>query len=140
MQRKPRIVSVFRKAHFNAAHRLHVPAWSDAENVAFFGLCNNAHYHGHNYELEVKVEGEVDLVSGYLIDMKTLKQYIDEEVVDRFDHKNLNLDTEEFKDINPTAENIVWVIWERLRARLDEKLSLSVRLYETPRNFVEYNG
>ncbi len=140
MQRKPRIVSVFRKAHFNAAHRLHVPAWSDAENVAFFGLCNNAHYHGHNYELEVKVEGEVDLISGYLIDMKTLKQYIDEEVVDRFDHKNLNLDTEEFKDINPTAENIVWVIWERLRARLDEKLSLSVRLYETPRNFVEYNG
>jgi 6-pyruvoyltetrahydropterin/6-carboxytetrahydropterin synthase len=140
MQRKPRIVSVFRKAHFNAAHRLHVPAWSDAQNVAFFGLCNNAHYHGHNYELEVKVEGEVDLVSGYLIDMKTLKQYIDEEVVDRFDHKNLNLDTEEFKDVNPTAENIVWVIWELLRARLDEKLSLSVRLYETPRNFVEYNG
>jgi 6-pyruvoyltetrahydropterin/6-carboxytetrahydropterin synthase len=103
-------------------------------------LCNNAHYHGHNYELEVKVQGEVDEVTGYLIDMKVLKDYIDEEVVERFDHKNLNLDTEEFKDINPTAENIVWVIWERLRARLDQKFSLSVRLYETPRNFVEYNG
>jgi len=105
-----------------------------------FGLCNNAHYHGHNYELEVKVKGEVDEVTGYLIDMKVLKDYIDEEVVERFDHKNLNLDTEEFKDVNPTAENIVWVIWERLRARLDQKFSLSVRLYETPRNFVEYNG
>ena len=103
-------------------------------------MCNNAHYHGHNYELEVKVQGEVDEVTGYLIDMKVLKDYIDEEVVERFDHKNLNLDTEEFKDINPTAENIVWVIWERLRARLDQKFSLSVRLYETPRNFVEYNG
>jgi 6-pyruvoyltetrahydropterin/6-carboxytetrahydropterin synthase len=140
MQTNPRIVSVFRKAHFNAAHRLNVPSWTEEQNRAFFGLCNNAHYHGHNYELEVKVQGEVDEVTGYLIDMKVLKDYIDEEVVERFDHKNLNLDTEEFKDINPTAENIVWVIWERLRARLDQKFSLSVRLYETPRNFVEYNG
>ncbi len=140
MQPKPRIVSVFRKAHFNAAHRLNVPSWTEEQNRAFFGLCNNAHYHGHNYELEVKVKGEVDEVTGYLIDMKVLKDYIDEEVVERFDHKNLNLDTEEFKDVNPTAENIVWVIWERLRARLDQKFSLSVRLYETPRNFVEYNG
>lgn len=140
MHPKPRIVSVYRKAHFNAAHRLNVPAWTEDQNKAFFGLCNNNHYHGHNYELEVKVQGAVDEVTGYLIDMKVLKQYIDEEVVDRFDHKNLNLDTEEFKNINPTAENIVWVIWERLRARIDENFSLAVRLYETPRNFVEYNG
>jgi len=140
MTQNSRIVSVYRKAHFNAAHRLNVPQWTEEQNRDFFGLCNNAHYHGHNYELEVKVQGEVDEVTGYLIDMKVLKQYIDEEVVDRFDHKNLNLDTEEFKNINPTAENIVWVIWERLRSRLNQKLSLSVRLYETPRNFVEYNG
>ncbi len=133
-------VAVFRTAHFNAAHRLHVPSWSEEENKAFFGLCNNAHYHGHNYDLEVKVEGEVDAVTGYLIDMKLIKQYIDEEVIERFDHKNLNLDTEEFRTLNPTAENIVWVIWQKLRARVPQEMNLSVRLYETPRNFVEFNG
>ena len=133
-------VAVFRTAHFNAAHRLHVPSWSEEENKAFFGLCNNAHYHGHNYDLEVKVEGEVDPVTGYLIDMKLIKQYIDEEVIERFDHKNLNLDTEEFRTLNPTAENIVWVIWQKLRARVPQEMNLSVRLYETPRNFVEFNG
>lgn len=133
-------VAVFRTAHFNAAHRLHVPSWSEEENKAFFGLCNNAHYHGHNYDLEVKVEGEVDPVTGYLIDMKLIKQYIDEEVIERFDHKNLNLDTEEFRALNPTAENIVWVIWQKLRARVPKEMNLSVRLYETPRNFVEFNG
>jgi 6-pyruvoyltetrahydropterin/6-carboxytetrahydropterin synthase len=133
-------VAVFRTAHFNAAHRLHVPTWSEEENKAFFGLCNNAHYHGHNYDLEVKVEGEVDAVTGYLIDMKLIKQYIDEEVIERFDHKNLNLDTEEFRSLNPTAENIVWVIWQKLRARVPQEMNLSVRLYETPRNFVEFNG
>ena len=133
-------VAVFRTAHFNAAHRLHVPSWSEEENKAFFGLCNNAHYHGHNYDLEVKVEGEVDSVTGYLIDMKLIKQYIDEEVIERFDHKNLNLDTEEFRTLNPTAENIVWVIWQKLRARVPQEMNLSVRLYETPRNFVEFNG
>ena len=133
-------ISVFRKEHFNAAHRLHVPSWTDAENQAFFGLCNNAHYHGHNYDLEVKVEGQVDPVTGYLIDMKLIKQYIEEEVIEQFDHKNLNLDTEEFRDLNPTAENIVWVIWQKLRARVPQEMNLSVRLYETPRNFVEFNG
>ena len=133
-------VAVYRTAHFNAAHRLHVPSWSDAENQAFFGLCNNAHYHGHNYDLEVKVEGQVDPVTGYLIDMKLIKEYIEEEVIERFDHKNLNLDTEEFRDLNPTAENIVWVIWQKLRARVPQEMNLSVRLYETPRNFVEFNG
>jgi 6-pyruvoyltetrahydropterin/6-carboxytetrahydropterin synthase len=133
-------VAVYRTAHFNAAHRLHVPSWSDEQNKAFFGLCNNAHYHGHNYDLEVKVEGEVDSVTGYLIDMKLIKQYIDEEVIERFDHKNLNLDTEEFRELNPTAENIVWVIWHKLRARVPMEMNLSVRLYETPRNFVEFNG
>ena len=133
-------VAVFRTAHFNAAHRLHVSSWSEEENKAFFGLCNNAHYHGHNYDLEVKVEGEVDAVTGYLIDMKLIKQYIDEEVIERFDHKNLNLDTEEFRTLNPTAENIVWVIWQKLRARVPQEMNLSVRLYETPRNFVEFNG
>ncbi len=133
-------VAVYRTAHFNAAHRLHVPSWSDEQNKQFFGLCNNAHYHGHNYDLEVRVEGEVDSVTGYLIDMKLVKQYIDEEVIERFDHKNLNLDTEEFRELNPTAENIVWVIWQKLRARVPMEMSLSVRLYETPRNFVEFNG
>ena len=133
-------VAVYRTAHFNAAHRLHVPSWTDAENQAFFGLCNNAHYHGHNYDLEVRVEGEVDSVTGYLIDMKLIKQYIEEEVIERFDHKNLNLDTEEFRDLNPTAENIVWVIWQKLRARVPQEMNLGVRLYETPRNFVEFNG
>lgn len=133
-------VAVYRIAHFNAAHRLHVPSWSDEQNQQFFGLCNNAHYHGHNYDLEVRVEGEVDSVTGYLIDMKLVKQYIDEEVIERFDHKNLNLDTEEFRELNPTAENIVWVIWQKLRARVPMEMSLSVRLYETPRNFVEFNG
>ncbi len=140
MDTKRRRVAVYRRAHFNAAHRLHVPQWSVEENKAFFGLCNNDHYHGHNYEIEVKVEGFVNEVTGYLVDMKFIKQLIEKEIVERFDHKNLNLDTEEFKTINPTAENIVWVIWEKLRARLSEDLDLSVRLYETPRNFVEYNG
>jgi 6-pyruvoyltetrahydropterin/6-carboxytetrahydropterin synthase len=110
------------------------------ENKAFFGLCNHENYHGHNYDVQVCVEGEVDEVSGYLIDMKVLKKYIEEEVTDAFDHKNLNLDVPEFKELNPTAENIVWVIWKKLRNRLDNCYELSVRLYETPRNFVEYNG
>lgn len=131
-------ISVFRKAHFNAAHRLHNPAWDDAKNAAVFGLCNNAHYHGHNYELEVKVTGEVDPETGYLIDLKILKDMIKEEVEHRFDHKNLNLDTEEFKTLNPTAENICYVIWQLLRAKLDDRYELGVRLYETPRNYVEY--
>ncbi len=131
-------VSVFRKAHFNAAHRLHNPKWSDEKNKAIFGLCNNPNYHGHNYELEVKVIGEIDPETGYVIDIKVLKDIIKEEVEDRFDHKNLNLDTEDFKNLNPTAENIVVVIWKRIRTRLPAHLDLAVRLYETPRNFVEF--
>lgn len=131
-------VAVYRKAHFNAAHRLHNPAWPDARNEEVFGLCNNPNYHGHNYELEVRVAGEVDPETGYLIDLKVLKDLIYEEVEQRFDHKNLNLDTEEFKNLNPTAEHICYVIWTLLRARLDARYELSVRLYETPRNYVDY--
>ncbi len=131
-------IAVFRRAHFNAAHRLYNPDWSDEKNEQVFGLCNNPNYHGHNYELEVKVAGEVDPVTGYLIDLKDLKDLIKERVEKRFDHKNLNLDTEEFKNLNPTAENICFVIWNILRDGLDEKYELSVRLYETPRNYVEY--
>jgi 6-pyruvoyltetrahydropterin/6-carboxytetrahydropterin synthase len=135
-----RRVAVYRTAHFNAAHRLNVPQWTEEQNKKFFGLCNNSNYHGHNYDLQVRVEGEVDEVTGYLIDMKVLKDFIDEEVIEAFDHKNLNLDVPEFKELNPTAENIVWVIWKKLRNRLGEEFNLSVRLYETPRNFVEFNG
>ena len=131
-------ISVFRKAHFNAAHRLYVPDWSDEKNEEIFGLCNNPNFHGHNYELEVKVTGEVDPITGYLIDLKVLKTIIYEEVELRFDHKNLNLDTEFFKTLNPTAENICYIIWQLIRERLNTKFDLSIRLYETPRNFVEY--
>jgi len=131
-------ISVYRKAHFNAAHRLHNPNWSDEKNQAVFGLCNSPNYHGHNYEMEVRITGEVDPETGYLIDLKIVKDLIKEHVEDKFDHKNLNLDTEEFKNLNPTAENICYVIWQNLRKHLDDKLELGVRLYETPRNFVEY--
>ena len=131
-------ISVFRKAHFNAAHRLYNPKWSDEKNEQVFGLCNNPNYHGHNYELEVKVTGEVDPETGYLIDLKTLKELIREHVEERFDHKNLKLDTEEFRELIPTAEHICYVIWHILRKQLDERYDLSIRLYETPRNYVEY--
>ena len=131
-------ISVYRKAHFNAAHRLFVPDWSDEKNAEVFGLCANPHYHGHNYEMEVKVTGEVDPVTGYLIDLKILKDIIKAQIENRFDHKNLNLETEEFKNLNPTAENICYVIWKILREHLDEKYEIGVRLFETPRNFVEY--
>ena len=131
-------IAVFRKAHFNAAHRLYRPDWSAEKNNEVFGLCNNPNYHGHNYELEVKVSGEVDPVTGYLIDLKILKDLIRDQIEKRFDHKNLNLDTEEFKTMNPTAENICYVIWKILREHLDERYEVGVRLYETPRNYVEY--
>jgi 6-pyruvoyltetrahydropterin/6-carboxytetrahydropterin synthase len=131
-------LSVYRKEHFNAAHRLHNPAWSDEKNALIFGKCNNPNYHGHNYDLIVKVTGEVDPETGYVIDLKVLKDLIEEEVTSRYDHKNLNLDVEEFKSLNPTAEHIAVVIWERLRKKLDPKFDLKVTLYETERNFVEY--
>lgn len=131
-------IAVFRKAHFNAAHRLHNPNWSDEKNREVFGLCNNPNYHGHNYELEVKVVGEVDPETGYLLDLGWLKQLIEQEIEHRLDHKNLNLDVPEFKNLNPSAEHICYMIWNWLRAKLDEKYELQIRLYETPRNFVEY--
>jgi 6-pyruvoyltetrahydropterin/6-carboxytetrahydropterin synthase len=131
-------VSVFRKEHFNAAHRLYNPAWDDAKNEKVFGKCALPNYHGHNYELEVKVTGKPDKKTGYVMDMKNLSDLIRQEVTARFDHKNLNLDTEEFKNLNPTAENIVIVIYKLLRPHIDKKLDLQIRLYETPRNYVEY--
>lgn len=131
-------VAVFRKAQFNAAHRLYRKDWSDKKNEAVFGLCSNPHYHGHNYKLEVRVTGEIDGETGYVIDLKKLKDIIHEEVIERFDHKNLNLDTDEFKDTIPTAENIVVVIYTLLREKLAQKYGLQVRLYETDRNFFEY--
>jgi 6-pyruvoyltetrahydropterin/6-carboxytetrahydropterin synthase len=131
-------VAVYRREHFNAAHRLHNPAWSDEQNQKVFGKCNNLNYHGHNYELVVKVTGVPDAGTGYVMDMKLLSDLINEEIVERFDHKNLNLDTVEFKNLNPSAENIAIVIYNILRGRLDTGLDLKVRLYETPRNFVEF--
>lgn len=133
-------VTVNRKAHFNAAHRLHNPKWGSDQNKEVFGKCNNPNYHGHNYELIVSVTGEIDKDTGYVIDIKTLKDLIKEEVEEPFDHKNLNLDTEEFRNLNPTAENIAVVIWNKLRDKLKSELALKVTLYETPRNFVEYSG
>ena len=131
-------VAVFRKEHFNAAHRLFNPAWSDQQNAEVFGKCSNPHYHGHNYELIVQVAGAPDPVTGYVVDTKVLSKITAEEVLERFDHKNLNLDTEFFRDLNPTAENIAIVIYDLLRPRIDGRLDLKVRLYETERNFVEY--
>ena len=131
-------VAVFRKEHFNAAHRLHNPAWSKEKNDAEFGLCNNEHYHGHNYELVVKLVGVPDPATGYVMNLKDLSEIIREEVHTRFDHKNLNLDAVEFANLNPTTENIAVVIYQLLRKRIPEHLELTVRLYETKRNFVEY--
>lgn len=126
-----------RKAHFNAAHRLHNPDWSDEKNREVFGKCNNPNYHGHNYDLIVSVTGKLNPETGYVMDMKVLKDLIKKEVEEPFDHKNLNLDTEEFKSLNPTAENIAAVIWEKLRKAIDASLRLKITLYETERNFVE---
>ena len=131
-------VALFRKEHFNAAHRLHNPAWSDEKNKQVFGLCNNKNYHGHNYELIVKVVGVPNPETGYVLDIKILSDLIEEEVIKRFDHKNLNLDTKEFEHLNPTAENIAIVIYNLLRPKLDKDLELKIKLYETERNFVEY--
>ncbi len=131
-------ISVFRKEHFNAAHRLHNPGWDENKNNEVFGKCNNPNFHGHNYDLEIKLTGYVDPETGYLIDLKLLSEIIKDNVLDKFDHKNLNLDTYEFKNLNPTAENIAMVIFELLRNKIDPELEMQVRLYETERNFVEY--
>jgi 6-pyruvoyltetrahydropterin/6-carboxytetrahydropterin synthase len=131
-------VAVYRKEHFNAAHRLFVPSWDNARNDEVFGKCNNPNFHGHNYELVVRLVGIPDPQTGYVMDLKLLSDLIQEHVLDKFDHKNLNLDTNYFRELNPTAENIVIVIYEILRTKIREDLDLSVRLYETERNFVEY--
>jgi len=133
-------VTVSRKAHFNAAHRLYRPDWDDAKNNEIFGKCNNPNYHGHNYELIVSVTGAINPETGFVMDVKVLKNLIRSEVEDAFDHKNLNLDVPEFKNLNPTAENIVVVIWNKLRKHISTTLDLEVVLYETPRNFVKYAG
>lgn len=130
--------SVVRKAHFNAAHRLHVPSWSDERNRTVFGLCNSPNYHGHNYEMEVKVTGEVDPVTGMVIDLSVLADLIKEHIEQRFDHKNLNVDVPDFQELIPSAEHICFRIYEILRVHLPEQLDLHIRLYETPRNYVEY--
>ena len=134
------IVTVSRKAHFNAAHRLYRKDWSHEKNAQVFGKCSNPNFHGHNYELIVCVTGKINKETGFVIDMKILKDIIKEEIEDAFDHKNLNIEVEEFKDLNPTAENIVIVIYNKIRPRLDTLLDLEVVLYETPRNFVTYSG
>ncbi len=131
-------LAVYRKEHFNAAHRLNNPAWPAAQNAAVFGKCNYPNYHGHNYDLIVKITGEPDPATGFVMDLKLLSDLIQVKVLDKFDHKNLNLDTEEFKNLNPTAENIAIVIYNLLRPHIDAAMDVQIRLYETERNFVEY--
>ena len=131
-------VAVVRREHFIAAHRLYNEKWTDEKNRATFGKCSLPHYHGHNYELEIKIIGEVDPVTGFVMDLKVLSDLVNEKVLERFDHKNLNLDTEEFKALNPTAENIAIVIYNLLRPEIQPSFELFIRLFETPRNFVEY--
>ncbi|MCA4777116.1 6-carboxytetrahydropterin synthase [Empedobacter stercoris] len=133
-------VTVNRKAHFNAAHRLFNKNWSEEQNFQVFGKCSYPHYHGHNYEIIVAVKGEVDQETGFVMNLDELRKIIAVEVEDYLDHKNLNVDIEEFKNVNPTAENIVILIWNKIRAKLSSDLELKVTLYETPRNFVEYTG
>jgi 6-pyruvoyltetrahydropterin/6-carboxytetrahydropterin synthase len=133
-------LTIFRKAHFNAAHRLFNPGWTDEKNAEVFGKCNNPNYHGHNYALEVGVTGELDPQTGFLIDVKVLKDIIKAEVEDPFDHKNLNLDVDAFKNVNPTVENIAIEIYNRISKVLGSKYQVTIKLYETPRNFVVYTG
>lgn len=131
-------VAIYRKEHFNAAHRLFNPAWSDAENDKIFGKCAYPNYHGHNYELIVKITGVPDAQTGYVVDTKVISDLVRREIIERFDHRNLNEDVSEFKNLNPTAENIAIVIYNLLRPHINSTLELQVRLYETPRNFVDY--
>lgn len=131
-------VAVVRREHFNAAHRLYRKDWSDAQNDQTFGKCSLPNYHGHNYELEIKVIGEIDEATGYVMDLKLLSDLVNEHVLEKFDHRNLNVDVEEFKTLNPTAENIAVVIYNLLRPHIAEQNDLFIRLFETPRNYVEY--
>lgn len=133
-------VTVHRKAHFNAAHRLYNGDWSDARNALVFGKCANPHYHGHNYELIVAVKGEINPETGFVMDMKVLKKLVESEIEAKFDHKNLNEEVEVFKTLNPTAENIAVVIWNILKEKIESRLELTITLYETPRNYVVYSG
>lgn len=133
-------ITAHRKAHFNAAHRLYRPDWNDEKNSQIFGKCSNPNFHGHNYDLTVSVTGEIDPETGFLIDLKILKDIIKAQVEDYLDHKNLNLEIQEFKELNPTAENIAVVIYNRIKTVLEPKFDLEVTLYETPRNFVTYKG
>ena len=133
-------VTVSRRAHFNAAHRLYRPHLSPKKNEAIFGKCNNPHFHGHNYELIVKLTGDIDPETGMLMDLSVLKKIIKKEVEDVLDHKNLNLDIPYFKDLIPSTENLAIFIWNRLKDAIDIECDLSIVLYETPRNFVEYSG
>ena len=134
------IISVYRKGHFNAAHRLHVADWDFETNKKVFGLCNNENFHGHNYEITVKVTGEIDQKSGMLIDTNELKKIIKEQVEDAWDHRNMNIDVPEFKDLNPTAENMAIVAWQKIRKHIPSQIELTIILHETERNFVEYSG
>lgn len=131
-------VSVYRREHFNAAHRLNNPAWDAEKNFTVFGKCSNPNFHGHNYEMEVRITGETDPETGFVINLKDLRDIIQERILEKLDHKNLNLDVPEFKGVNPTVENIVVFIFEALREKIDPKFDLHIRLYETPRNFAEY--
>lgn len=133
-------VTISRKAHFNAAHRLFNPNWDDEKNFKVFGKCSNPNFHGHNYEMIVSIKGEINPETGFVMNLDELKKIILEEVEDYLDHKNLNLEIPEFKNLNPTVENISVVIWNRIRQKLDSKLKLKITLFETPRNFVEYSG
>lgn len=133
-------VKVSRKAHFNSAHRLYRKDWSDQRNTEIFGKCSNPNFHGHNYELIVSVNGEIDPETGFVMDVKVLKDLIKSEIEDAFDHKNLNLEVPEFMELNPTAENIAVVTWQKLRPHIEQRYELEVVLYETPRNFVTFSG
>ena len=133
-------LTVYRKAHFNAAHRLFKKEWDDAKNFEVFGKCSNPNYHGHNYELEVGISGEIDQDTGFLMNLTDLTKIIKEEIEEPLDHKNLNVEVPEFSNLNPTVENIAVVIWDKLRNRIDQRFKISVKLYETPRNFVVYTG
>lgn len=133
-------ITINRKAHFNAAHRLFKKEWDDAQNFAVFGKCSNPLYHGHNYELIVSITGEIDPETGFVMNLDDLKHIISEEVEEYLDHKNLNLEVKEFEHLNPTVENISVVIWQRIRRKLKDDLALKITLYETPRNFVEFSG